>query len=112
MPQSGSAFSIIIFVHRSAVTITGETAVFDDVGSSGVRVLRRYCPRCGSLLTTEPVVLVTGCSVALDRSEWASRDTGINASQVAANFTARSSRVLSVARRLHRPPSCRWAAFV
>jgi hypothetical protein len=47
-PQSGSAFSTVIFVHRSAVTITGETAVFEDVGSSGLKVLRRYCPRCGS----------------------------------------------------------------
>jgi hypothetical protein len=53
-PQSGSAFSTIIFIHRSALTITGETAVFHDVGSSGLRVLRRYCPRCGSPLTTEP----------------------------------------------------------
>jgi hypothetical protein len=53
-PQSGSAFSTVIFVHRSAVTISGETAVFEDVGSSGLKVLRRYCPRCGSPLTTEP----------------------------------------------------------
>jgi hypothetical protein len=35
-------------------TISGETAVFEDVGSSGLKVLRRYCPRCGSPLTTEP----------------------------------------------------------
>src|SRR5208282_2338267 len=53
-PQSGTAFSTVIFVHRSAVTITGETAVFEDVGTSGLKVLRRYCPRCGSPLTTEP----------------------------------------------------------
>jgi hypothetical protein len=53
-PQSGSAFSTIIFVRRSAVTITGETKVFDHVGTSGLRVLRRYCPSCGSPLTTEP----------------------------------------------------------
>ena len=44
----------IIFIHRSAMTIAGETAVFDDIGTSGLRVLRRYCPRCGSPLTTEP----------------------------------------------------------
>src|ERR1700730_6675980 len=35
-PQSGSAFSTVIFVRRSAITITGETAVFDDIGSSGL----------------------------------------------------------------------------
>ena len=27
--------------------------MFDDIGASGLRVLRRYCPRCGSPLTTE-----------------------------------------------------------
>ena len=53
-PQSGSAFATIIFVHRSAMTMTGETAVFEDLGASGLKVLRRYCLRCGSPLTTEP----------------------------------------------------------
>ena len=52
-PQSGSAFSTVIFVHRNAITITGATAVFDDIGASGLKVLRRYCPRCGSPVTTE-----------------------------------------------------------
>jgi hypothetical protein len=42
-----------MFVQRDAIEISGETAVFDDVGSSGLRVLRRYCPHCGSPLTTE-----------------------------------------------------------
>ena len=32
-PQSGSAFSTVIFIHRSALTITGETAVFEDLGT-------------------------------------------------------------------------------
>jgi hypothetical protein len=31
-PQSGSAFSTVIFIHRSALPITGETAVFEDRG--------------------------------------------------------------------------------
>ena len=31
-----------------------ENEVFDDIGTSGLRVLRRYCPSCGSPLTTEP----------------------------------------------------------
>jgi hypothetical protein len=53
-PQSGSAFSTVIFIHRSALTITGETKVFDDIGTSGLRVLRRCCPACGSPRATEP----------------------------------------------------------
>ena len=38
----------VIFVHHSTVTIAGEPADFEDVGSSGLKVLRGYCPRCGS----------------------------------------------------------------
>ena len=52
-PQSGSAFSTIIIIKRSTFTIEGPTAVFEDTGSSGLYVGRRYCPRCGSPLTTE-----------------------------------------------------------
>ena len=69
-PQSGTAFSTIIFVHRSAVAITGETAVFDDIGSSGLPVLRRYCPRCGS---TEPDLtpdLMMIKARTLDANDW------------------------------------------
>jgi hypothetical protein len=72
-PQSGSAFSTVIFVHRGAVSITGETAVFDDIGSSGLRVLRRYCPRCGSPLTTEPDLtpdLLMVKAGTIDSNEW------------------------------------------
>jgi hypothetical protein len=55
-PQSGSAFSTVIIIKRSTFKIKGETAIFEDIGSSGVRVVRRYCPKCGSPLTTEPDV--------------------------------------------------------
>jgi hypothetical protein len=43
-PQSGSAFSTVIIIRRSTTEIEGETAVFDDIGSSGLHVARRYCP--------------------------------------------------------------------
>ena len=72
-PQSGSAFSTVIFVHRSAVAITGETADFEDVGSSGLKVLRRYCPRCGSPLFTVPDVtpdLMMVKAGGIDSNEW------------------------------------------
>jgi hypothetical protein len=53
-PRSGSAFSTVINIRRSTIEIEGKTAVFDDIGSSGFHVARRYCPRCGSPVTTEP----------------------------------------------------------
>lgn len=55
-PQSGSAFSTVIIIKRSTITLEGDTAVFEDIGASGFRVARRYCPRCASPLTTEPDV--------------------------------------------------------
>lgn len=72
-PQSGSAFSTIIIIKRSTFEIEGETAVFDDVGSSGLHVARRYCPRCGSPLTTEADVtpdLMFVKAGGIDRNEW------------------------------------------
>jgi hypothetical protein len=38
-PQSGSAFSTVI-IKRSTITLEGETAVFEDIGSSGAPLLR------------------------------------------------------------------------
>ena len=72
-PQAGSAFSTVTFVPRSAVTITGETAVFDDIRSSEKWVLRRYCPRCGSPLSAEPDLtseLFMIKAETLDSNEW------------------------------------------
>jgi hypothetical protein len=72
-PQSGSAFSTIIIIKRSTFEIEGETAVFDDVGSSGLHVGRRYCPHCGSPLTTEADVtpdLMFVKAGGIDYNEW------------------------------------------
>ena len=52
-PQSGSAFSTVIFIRPSALKLEGETAFFQDIGTSGLGVRRRYCPKCGSPLTSE-----------------------------------------------------------
>jgi hypothetical protein len=72
-PQSGSAFSTIIIIRRATITIEGPTAVFDDTGSSGLHVGRRYCPRCGSPLTTEsdatPDLMFVKAG-GLDSNEW------------------------------------------
>jgi hypothetical protein len=92
-PQSGSAFSTVIFVNRSAVTITGETADFEDVGSSGLKVLRRYCLRCGSPLFTVPDVtpdLMMVKAGGIDSNEWFHRSG--NCSSGAAGLGWRPSR--------------------
>jgi hypothetical protein len=47
--------------------------VFDEIGSSGLWVLRRYCPRCGSPLTTEadvtPDIMIVKAA-GIDSNEW------------------------------------------
>jgi hypothetical protein len=72
-PQSGSAFSTIIIIKRLTITLEGETAVSEDIGSSGLPVARRYCPRCGSPPTTEPDVAPEVMMVktgGIDSNEW------------------------------------------
>jgi hypothetical protein len=72
-PQSGSAFSTIIIINRSTFELEGETMVFEDVGTSGLRVGRRGCARCGSPLTTEPDVTPDMMFVkagGIDNNEW------------------------------------------
>jgi hypothetical protein len=72
-PQSGSAFSTIIVIKRATFEIEGTTAVFDDVGSSGLHVARRFCSRCGSPLTTEPDLtpdLMFVKAGGIDANEW------------------------------------------
>jgi hypothetical protein len=72
-PQSRSTFSTIIIIRRSTFEIEGETAAFNDVGSSGLHVARRYCSLCGSPLTTESDVtpdLMFVKAGGIDHNEW------------------------------------------
>lgn len=51
--QAGSALSIIVGLPRDGITIQGETTTYDDEGESGMKVLRKFCPKCGSPLFTD-----------------------------------------------------------
>jgi hypothetical protein len=46
--QAGSAFSIVVCVPESAMSIEGATKTFNDKGDSGQPVYRVFCPECGS----------------------------------------------------------------
>ena len=47
--QSGTSFSVIVAVPKDSLVIAGQTLkTFDDVGESGLPVLRRFCGKCGS----------------------------------------------------------------
>ena len=48
--QGGSAFSVLISVDSSQLTVTGEPKLFLDHGDSGAPVHRHFCGTCGSPL--------------------------------------------------------------
>lgn len=51
--QTGSAYSVVTGFPGDALELHGPTGVFDDVGESGGRVARRFCPACGSPVLSE-----------------------------------------------------------
>lgn len=55
--QSGSAFSMMVAVPKGTLKLTGEPlAEFHDVGESGQPVVRRFCPKCGSPITSDAAI--------------------------------------------------------
>ena len=46
--QSGSAFSVLVGVPKSAISVEGALKTFHDKGDSGQPVDRSFCPECGS----------------------------------------------------------------
>ena len=51
--QAGSVLSVIVGLPRDGITITGETATYEDSSESGNKVLRKFCPKCGSPMFTD-----------------------------------------------------------
>jgi hypothetical protein len=71
--QSGGAFSIVIAVPQSALTIQGQTKSYAATGDSGKKNVSKFCPNCGSILLSEPE-LMPGVSIlrvgTLDDTSW------------------------------------------
>ena len=52
--QTGSAYSTIAAFPEESVSIHGDTLeTFEDIGESGLPVLRKFCKKCGSALFTD-----------------------------------------------------------
>ena len=51
--QAGSALSVIAVFPRAALSLTGTLKVFEDQGTSGQQVYRKFCPECGSPVITD-----------------------------------------------------------
>ena len=55
--QAGTAFSIVIGIPKSAMSIDGQLKTYHDRGDSGQAVLRNFCPECGSPITSDVAVM-------------------------------------------------------
>ena len=51
--QAGTAFTVVIGMSSSALSIQGPLKTFNDMGESGKPASRRFCPDCGSPNITE-----------------------------------------------------------
>jgi len=55
--QTGTAFSVVIGVPKSAISIEGPIKTFHDTGDSGQRVDRNFCSECGSPIFSDVAVM-------------------------------------------------------
>ena len=55
--QSGSAFAVVLGFPVAAVAVQGELKTYTDTGDSGKSLFRRFCPECGSSISTEVEVM-------------------------------------------------------
>ncbi|MBV8492542.1 MAG: GFA family protein [Alphaproteobacteria bacterium] len=71
--ESGSAFNIVVAVPQSALSIQGSPKTYARSGDSGQQVVHRFCPDCGSTITSEPAAM-PGASIiragTLDDTSW------------------------------------------
>ena len=53
--QTASAFSPVLLAPIGATSVSGELKSYDDVNDQGDRVIRMFCPNCGSPVLTKSV---------------------------------------------------------
>jgi hypothetical protein len=71
--QTGSAFSIVVEVPKSAFSIQGRLGKFNDTGDSGHRVERNFCPDCGSPIFSDAAIRPEATFIkggTLDDTSW------------------------------------------
>jgi hypothetical protein len=55
--NSGSAFAVVMGFPAAAVSIQGELKTYTDTADSGKHLFRRFCPECGSSISSEAEVM-------------------------------------------------------
>ncbi len=51
--QAATAFSVVVAIPKSAMSIQGQLKTYQDRGDSGQPVRRNFCPECGSPITSD-----------------------------------------------------------
>jgi hypothetical protein len=71
--QSGGAFNVVVAVPTASLKVAGSLKSHTSKGDSGKDVVARFCPDCGSTITSEPEVM-PGASIlragTLDDTSW------------------------------------------
>ena len=71
--QTGTAFSVLVGIPNTAMSIQGQLKTFHDTGDSGLRLERNFCPECGSPIFTD-VAAMPGIAFikagTLDDTSW------------------------------------------
>jgi hypothetical protein len=55
--QTGTAFSVLVGIPKSAISTQGQLKTFHDKGDSGQTVERSFCPECGSPIVFDAAVI-------------------------------------------------------
>ena len=55
--KAGTAFSVVVGIPTSAMSIQGRLKTYRDTGDSGQPILRNFCPECGSPITSDAAVM-------------------------------------------------------
>lgn len=78
--QAGSALSVVLVFPRISLSVSGALTTYEDRGTSGQTVYRRFCPSCGSPVITDTpraadqdIIFIKGGT--LDRVEDLAPDT-------------------------------------
>ena len=57
--QTSTSFSILVAVPKGSLNIGGELSAYNDQGSSGQAVIRKFCGKCGSPILSDVAALPT-----------------------------------------------------
>ena len=55
--QTSTSFSIVVAVPKGSLNIEGELSAYNDQGSSGQAVIRKFCGKCGSPILSDVAAL-------------------------------------------------------